>query len=116
VFRDLGAQSFRNINSAVRLGDIFRPIREAKLDLSQTVLVDPVLGKKPFIDGNGLLLMEGFFPIEPLAPVYKMTFRYEAGQWRLFSISVGADKLETLRDKARNSSPSDPGKDEKKKN
>jgi hypothetical protein len=96
VLRDIGSLSFRNLNTPSRLSDVFRPIREARLDLSEAVLVDPILQKKPRIDGNGMLHMEGYFPIKPLAPTYRMVFRWEENAWRLFSISVGAEKLEAV--------------------
>ena len=95
VLRDLGARSFQEINDPVRLADIFRPIREAKLNLSEAVLIDPALDN-PRIDRNGLLNLEGFVPLKPLAPIYRFVYRWEKNAWRLFSISVGADKLESI--------------------
>ena len=99
VLRDLGAQSFRKINTASRLSDIFRPLRKGRLDLSGTVMVDPILTAKAVIDRNGLLTMSGYFPIKPLAPVYRMGFRWEDRRWRLFSISVGAEEFDGLQGK-----------------
>jgi hypothetical protein len=96
VLRDLGAQSFRNINSPVRLGTIFATIREAGLDLGQTVLFDPKLMKKAVIDGNGLLVVEGYFPTKPLNVVFKLAFRFEDKGWKLFSIALGAQPPEKV--------------------
>ncbi len=90
VLRDLGAQSFRNINSPVRLGTIFAGVRESGLNLGQTVLFDPKLMKKPVIDQNGLLILEGYFPTKPYNVVFKLAFRFEDRDWRLFSIALGA--------------------------
>jgi hypothetical protein len=122
VLRDLGAQSFRDINSAVRLGMIFAAVREKKIDLGQTVLFDPRLMKKPLIDKNGLLVVEGFFPTKPLNVVFKLTFRFEAESWRLFSIAVGAqppDKVAEIFDedpaKKKPAQPEKKSQPEKKK-
>ena len=89
VLRDLGAQSFRDINSSVRLGALFTGLRESGFNLGQTVLFDPRLMKKPTIDNNGLLLVEGFFPTMPYNVVFKLAFRFEDRDWKLFSIAVG---------------------------
>jgi len=92
VLRDLGSASFRTINNPVRLGGIYGKIREAGLDLSPAVLLDPFMTKPPFIDANGVLIIEGFFPTEPLNIVFKIGFRFEYGAWRILSLSVGAQE------------------------
>ncbi|MGE0241792.1 MAG: hypothetical protein AB7F09_16905 [Parvibaculaceae bacterium] len=91
VLRDLGALSFQNINSSARLGLIFTKIRQAGLDLSPAVMVDAIMSKKPVIDGNGVLHLEGYVPAQPLNIVFKMAFRFEGGRWRVFSLGVGAE-------------------------
>lgn len=90
VLRDLGANSFRTINNPVRLGNIYSKIREAGLDLSPAVLLDPFMTKAPLIDANQVLIIEGYFPTEPLNIIFKMGFRFEFENWRLLSLSVGA--------------------------
>jgi hypothetical protein len=90
VLRDLGSNSFRTINNPVRLGNIYGKLRESGIDLSPVVLLDPLLTKAPLIDANQVLIIEGFFPTEPLWVTFKMGFRFEFGGWRLLSLSVGA--------------------------
>lgn len=92
VLRDLGATSFRTINNPVRLGNIYGKLRESGLDLSPVVLLDPLLTKAPLIDANQVLIIEGFFPTEPFNVIFKMGFRFEFGNWRLLSLSVGAQE------------------------
>ncbi|MGD9924020.1 MAG: hypothetical protein AB7F76_01060 [Parvibaculaceae bacterium] len=99
VLRDLGARSFRDINSSVRLGALFTNLRDSGFNIGQTVLFDPRLMKNPVIDKNGLLLLEGFFPTKPYNVVFKLAFRFEDKDWRLFSIAVGVqppDKISEL--------------------
>ena len=105
VLRDLGDNYFRTVNTAVRLGEIFSKIRLSDLDLAKTVLFDPFMTKKPVISPNKVLLIEGYFPTEPLGVVFKMGFRHEFGRWRIFSLSIGAQPLESLRTARRNPSP-----------
>src|SRR5690242_3859423 len=95
VLRDLGATSFRTINNPVRLGNIYGKLRESGLDLSPVVLLDPLLTKAPLIDANQVLIIEGFFPTLPLNIIFKMGFRFEFGEWRLLSLSVGAQEPKT---------------------
>lgn len=92
VLRDLGSNSFRTINNPVRLGNIYGKLRESGIDMSPVVLLDPLLTKAPVIDANQVLIIEGFFPTEPLNILFKMGFRFEFGAWRLFSLSVGAQE------------------------
>lgn len=90
VLRDLGAMSFQRINSPARLGQVFTRVRQARLDLSPAVLLDSIMTKRPVIDGNGLLQLEGRVPSQPLNIIFKMAFRLEGGRWRIFSLAVGA--------------------------
>lgn len=90
VLRDLGAINFRTLNTPVRLGNVYSKIRESEIDLTPVIFLDPLMTKPPIIDRNGILIVEGFFPTEPLNIVFKMGFRFEYGAWRLLSLTVGA--------------------------
>jgi hypothetical protein len=105
VLRDLGDNYFRTVNNAVRLGEIFSKLRNSDIDLARTVLFDPFMTAKPVISSNKVLLIEGYFPTEPLGVVFKMGFRHEFGRWRIFSLTIGAQPLESLRTAQRNRSP-----------
>jgi hypothetical protein len=107
VLRDLGDGYFRTVNNPVRLGEIFTKIRQSDLDLSTTVLFDPFMTAKPVISPNKVLLIEGFFPTEPLGVVFKMGFRHEFGRWRIFSLTLGTQSLESLRTAQRDPGPGD---------
>lgn len=108
VLRDLGDLSFQNINSSARLGLIFTKLRQARLDLSPAVLTDALMTKKPVIDGNGILRLEGYVPLQPMNIVFTMAFRFEGGRWRLFSLGVGAEPPKTAA--AVEDAPADPQK------
>jgi len=108
VLRDLGDSYFRTVNNAVRLGEIFSNVRQSDIDLAETVLFDPFMTKKPVISPNKVLLIEGYFPTEPLGVVFKMGFRHEFGRWRIFSLSIGAQPLESLRAAQKGGARGDP--------
>lgn len=90
VLRDLGSMSFRSNNTSARLSIVFAPLRRSDIDLSKSVVFDPVLTKTPKIDRSGVLSLEGFFPTKPKRINFAMSLRFEEGIWRVFSISVGA--------------------------
>jgi hypothetical protein len=96
VLRDLGDNYFHTVNTAARLGEIFRDVRQSEIDLAETVLFDPFVTERPVISPNGVLQIEGFFPTDPMGIVFKMGFRYEFGRWRIFSLSIGAQPLDKL--------------------
>lgn len=96
VLRDLGDNYFRTVNTAVRLGEIFRDVRQSDIDLGETVLFDPFVTERPVISPNGVLQIEGYFPTDPMGVVFKLGFRYEFGRWQIFSLSIGAQPLEKL--------------------
>ena len=108
VLRDLGDNYFRTVNTAVRLGEIFRDVRQSNIDLGETVLFDPFVTERPVISPNGVLQIEGFFPTDPMGIVFKLGFRYEFGRWRIFSLSIGAQPLEELQAARRTTGQSAP--------
>jgi hypothetical protein len=108
VLRDLGDNYFRTVNTAVRLGEVFRDVRQSDINLAETVLFDPFVTERPVISPNGVLQIEGFFPTDPMGIVFKMGFRYEFGRWRIFSLSIGAQPLEKLQAARRSTGPNTP--------
>jgi hypothetical protein len=103
VLRDLGAMLFYYDKSASILADIFRPLREQQIDLSATVLQDPLMSEPPSLTADGVLRLKGWFPQELYNIKFDMTFRFEYEKWRVLSIGI---ELEAL-DKA--GAPAKPG-------
>jgi hypothetical protein len=85
VLRDLGAPSFRAVNSAARLSEIFSNLRAQRLDLSQLAVLEPQLTTPPQLDARGLLRIEGIFP-STRQVTFSLVFKSVAGQWRLFGV------------------------------
>jgi hypothetical protein len=93
VFRDIAAPSFQAANDAARLADIFRPLRDGRLDLSRAVLAAPEFIEPPRAIENGQFFVIGRFPSRPAGIVFEMLFEPVNGEWRLFGISVRADTM-----------------------
>lgn len=89
VLRDLGSLSLNTNRSASNLADIFRPLREGKIDLANTVLHDPRLSETPRLTKNGVLQLKGWFLTKPNNVTFDLTYRFENSKWRIMSISIG---------------------------
>lgn len=88
VLRDMAAPSFREANTAARLGQIFQSLRETA-DLSPVALMPPQLAEPPSIDANGNLRLVGHFATQPLQINFQLQFQFLAGRWQLFGLAVG---------------------------
>ncbi len=87
VLRDISAAGFRDRNSAADLARIFAPIRDAKIDLSQAVLLDPHISKAT-VNEQKMLYVVGAFDTKPLPVSFELLFEPAGGRWRIFGISV----------------------------
>lgn len=88
VLRDLASPSFRETNSSARLADIFRDMRQNNIDIAPIVLFQPKLVRKPQIDADGDLVLEGFFDTRPERVQFLIVYRAVEGLWKLFAIRV----------------------------
>ena len=83
----MSSPSFRNKNTATDLGRIFAPIRETKIDLSQTVLLDPHITTATLNDQKMLYLV-GAFDTKPTPVTFELLFEPIDGNWQMFGIAV----------------------------
>lgn len=89
VLRDKGAPSFRDANSAARLGQIFSNLAASGLDLSVASVMTPQLSEAPILDqARGTLNIKGYFPIRPTQIDFEVLFQSVDGHWRVFGLSV----------------------------
>jgi hypothetical protein len=93
VLRDLSALGMYADKSAADLSDFFRPLREAKIDLADTVMLEPLLGEEPKLSNDGVLQLKGWFPREQDNVTFDLTYRFEYGAWRILSISIGVQPI-----------------------
>jgi hypothetical protein len=87
VLRDLAAPGFRDKNSAADLARIFAPIRDAKIDLSGVVLLDPHI-TRPTLNDQKMLDIAGSLETKPVPVNYELLFQPIQGEWRIFGIAV----------------------------
>jgi hypothetical protein len=89
VLRDKGAPSFRDANSAARLGEIFSSLAASGLDLSVVSVVTPQLSEAPVLDqAQGTLNLKGYFPTKPTQIDFEVLYQSVGGHWQVFGLSV----------------------------
>jgi hypothetical protein len=88
VLHALGAPSFQQANPPAKLAELFKNLREQKIDLTPVILFSPVLGREPVINEQGMLHLVGYYKTAPQQVQFELLFQPVAGQWRVFGISV----------------------------
>ena len=71
-----------------RFQTAFQGFIDAKVDLSGAKGVEAVFDAAPEINGEGLLVVLGRYPVAPHQIVFSMKFTYELPHWRLFGLTV----------------------------
>jgi hypothetical protein len=89
VLRDMGAPSFREANSATRLGQAFSDIASKGIDLSAVAVIAPQLTEAPALDQQKAILhLKGYFPGKPVQIDFELLYQVVEGRWRVFGLSV----------------------------
>lgn len=88
VFRDLGAPSFRQSNSAAKLSEIFATLRKKNLNLAPVTIIAPKLAQPGSITKQGMLYLKGVFATRPLNVNFELLYQRVGNNWRIFSIGV----------------------------
>ena len=87
VLRDLGSPSFQSGNSAATLAEVFSPFRAKRIDLADTLVVEPVWELNPAIIPGGMLRLRGRFPLRPTAIAFDLIYEWRNG-WALQAVSL----------------------------
>lgn len=97
VLRDRAAPSFRDINSASRLGQAFADLASRNVDLSWVAVISPQLTAQPSLDEKaGMLRLKGYFPMPGLQVHFDALYQVIGGRWRLFGLSVDPISVVTV--------------------
>lgn len=88
VLRDISSPAFQIANDPSRLGLIFNNIRQARLDVGNTLLLAPTYAEAPRILAENVLLVRGFFGLRPTAISFDLQFQWSQGRWKLLGISI----------------------------
>jgi hypothetical protein len=69
-------------------GRIFKSFIDKNIDLSPIEALTPVFQKKPYLDGNGFLVLQGVYNTEPLGTHFKLKYVPEDTEWKLVGINI----------------------------
>ena len=87
VLRDLGSSGFQANNSDSTLAGTFADIRNARIDLSDTLVTAPSFEFPPALIAPGLLRMRGRYGLASNAIGFDLVYEWEEG-WRLHGIAL----------------------------
>lgn len=88
VLRDLAAPSFAARNSAATLAIEFKPLRDARVDLSPVLVLPIALSRAPTLDEAGRLDIAGSVAGQPLTVAFWMRFEPVNGFLRLLDLNI----------------------------
>lgn len=92
VFHAKASKPFRDQFPPEKLHETFREFAEKQIDFDIIAAYKPVYDPPPKVDGDGRLLINGYFPTEPARVVYDLQFIPSDGEWKLISINVKTER------------------------
>jgi hypothetical protein len=92
VFHAKLSKPFRDQFPPDRLKQIFKKFADEDIDIDVVAALKPVYEPVPAIDGDGKLVVNGYFPTEPMRVIFALEFIPSDGEWKLIGINVKTDK------------------------
>lgn len=74
-----------------KLAEIFKPFIEKGADLSPIKKVQPIFDEPPEIDGDGVLILKGYYPTPPHNVRFRLKYVYEHPAWKLLGIRINLE-------------------------
>lgn len=87
VLYKTAAPGFQKANPEAKLAETFAKLREAKLDVSPIVNLQPKV-KQPELTEKGFLRLTGYFPTKPLQVNFDLLYENIQGDWKLYGIAL----------------------------
>jgi hypothetical protein len=91
VLRARGAPDFQSRFSIEVLGDLFKVLREKKVDLSVTALLEPVIEDAVFAKAQNIVQFYGIVPTSPAQLRFGFSYQIVDGQWKLYGLNLDFD-------------------------
>lgn len=82
------SKPFRDQFPPERLKETFREFRDKQIDYESIAPLKPVYVPPPAIDGDGRLVVKGYFPTEPLRLQFDLDFIPSDGEWKMIGVNV----------------------------
>jgi hypothetical protein len=88
VFHARLSEPFRKQYTPTKLKETFKEFNEKNVDIDIVTAMTPTYDQPPYVDGEGRLVLRGFFPTEPTRVGFEMDFITSDGEWKLIRINV----------------------------
>lgn len=88
VLNALGSKPFRDTLSPDKLKTAFKEFNEKQIDLSAIAIAKPVVTKPTTVDGDGVMVSEGYLDTPKMRVHYTVKTLLSDGKWRLLGINV----------------------------
>ena len=88
VLNALGSKPFRDGLTPDKLKAAFKDFNEKQIDISAIVSAKAVATKPTAIDGDGVMVSEGYFDTPKMRVTYTVKTLMSDGKWRLLGINV----------------------------
>ena len=88
VFHAKLSKPFREQFPVERLARRFQDFNKKHIDFDIVAALKPAYDPSPAVDGDGKLLVKGYFPTEPLQVYFDLEFIPSDSEWKLISINV----------------------------
>ena len=89
VLRDIASPAMQARNSAADLSAAFADLRRRGVDVGMVALVTPQLASEPYVDDQGILVLRGLLPLQPVQINFELQFMPVINQWRMSGMAVG---------------------------
>ncbi len=88
VLRDMAAQAFQASNTAAGLAQAFATLRDQRLDLANSLLVQPQFLETPALVKPDVLRVRGVFQTRPDGVYFDLHFQWEQGRWKIVGLDI----------------------------
>ena len=72
--------------------ETFKSFAEQQIDFDVIAAYKPVYDPAASVDGDGRLIVKGYFPTEPTRVLFDLAFIPSDGEWKLISIHVKTER------------------------
>ena len=82
------SKPFREQFPPERLKAAFKEFADKQIDIDMIGALKPTYDPAPLVDGDGKLVVKGWFPTEPMRVAFELDYIPSDGEWKLIRINV----------------------------
>lgn len=82
------SRPFQDQKTVAELNQIFKEFIDKQINVSVVEEETPIFTEPPAIDGDGVLVLVGYYPTKPARVEFTLKYVYEHPEWKLLAINV----------------------------